>query len=228
MQPQPAIKSGYEPRCCSHFYSNFHSPDSTSSTAQLNHHKPSITMTTAISFYDISLGSIIHGLKNAHHFISKGAEHAKSNNVDPKDYLNASLHPDMKDFIYQVQRFTDAAKFIPTRINPSNPSITLPDEEKTFPEVLERIKRTTEYLESIDPKTFEGKENDDIVMEIGGGTVKVEFKAFEYVAMFAQANFWFHVTTAYGILRMKGVDVGKMDYLNGVGKFEFKKVEKKE
>jgi hypothetical protein len=57
-------------------------------------------MTTAISFYQISLGSIIHGLKNAHHFISKGAAHAKSNNVDPNDYLNASLHPDMKDFIY--------------------------------------------------------------------------------------------------------------------------------
>jgi hypothetical protein len=185
-------------------------------------------MTTAISFYQISLGSIIHGLQNAHHFISKGAAHAKSNNVDPNDYLNASLHPDMKDFIYQVQRFTDAAKFIPTRINPSNPSITLPDEEKTFPEVLERIKRTTEYLESIDPKTFEGKEHGQVVLEVGGGSIKVEYNAFEYVTMFAQANFWFHVTTAYDILRMKGVDVGKMDYLNGVGKFEFQKVEKKE
>jgi hypothetical protein len=185
-------------------------------------------MSTAISFHKISLDPLILGLKNAHHFISKGAAHATAQNVDPNDFLTASLHPDMKDFIYQVQRFTDAAKFIPTRINPSNPSITLPDEEKTFPEVLARIKRTTEYLESIEEKSFESKENSEVTLELGGGTVEVKFTAYEYVANFAQPNFWFHVTTAYDILRMKGVDVGKMDYLNGVGRFEFSPVQKKE
>jgi hypothetical protein len=184
-------------------------------------------MTTAISFHKIALGPLILGLKNAHHCISKGAAHATAQNIDPNDFLTASLHPDMRDLIYQVQRFTDAAKFIPSRINSSNSSITLPDEEKTFPDILARIKRTTEYLEGIEEKSFEGKENNEVVLELGGGTVEVKFSAYEYVAFFAQPNFWFHVTTAYDILRMKGVDVGKMDFLNGVGTFEFKQVEKK-
>jgi hypothetical protein len=147
-------------------------------------------MSTAVSFYKIALGPTIAGLKNAHHFISKGQAHAEAQGHDANDYLNARLHPDMLDFIYQVQRFTDAAKFIPSRVNPANPAITLPDEEKTFPEVLARIKRTTEYLESIDEKSFEGKENENVRLEFGGGKIEVNLTAYEYATTLAHPNFW--------------------------------------
>lgn len=66
----------------------------------------------------------------------------------------------MKDFIYQIQRFTDAAKFAPVRVNPANPSISLPDTEKTFEECLARVEKVIKYLESIEVGSFEGREKE--------------------------------------------------------------------
>ncbi|CAO2652022.1 Nn.00g003050.m01.CDS01 [Neocucurbitaria sp. VM-36] len=168
-----------------------------------------------ITFHQVAIVPVLSGLKNAHFFINKGYEHAKAQNIDSNDFLTARLHPDMLDFIYQVQRFTDSAKFIPSRVNPAIEGMSLPDEEKTFPELLARIEKTIKYLESIDPSSFEGREGAEVPMKFGGGTIDVKFNALQYVTQFAQPNFWFHVTTAYGLLRMKGVDVGKFDFLNG-------------
>jgi hypothetical protein len=147
-------------------------------------------MTTAISFHKLALGPVLQGLKNAHHFISKGAAHATAPGHDANDYLTARLHPEMYDFITQVQRFTDSAKFIPNRVNPANPAISLPDEEKTFPELLDRITRTIAYLESIDAKSFEGREGEPYTQLLGGGKVKIEWTTLDYVMQFAQPNFW--------------------------------------
>lgn len=147
-------------------------------------------MTAAISFHKLALGPLINGLKNAHYFISKGQAHAEAQGHDPNDYLTARLHPDMYDFITQVQRFTDTAKFMPSRVNPDIPTITLPDVEKTFPELLDRITRTIEYLESVDEKSFEGRESSDCTMKFAKGTIMVEYTALEYVTMFGQPNFW--------------------------------------
>ncbi|OAK95384.1 hypothetical protein IQ06DRAFT_381228 [Phaeosphaeriaceae sp. SRC1lsM3a] len=170
-------------------------------------------MTTAISFRDLALSPLLQGLRNVHHIISKGQAHAAAQSHDPNDYLNASLHPDMKDFIYQIQRFTDAAKFAPVRVNPANPSISLPDTEKTFEECLARVEKVIKYLESIEVGSFEGREKEEVVMKNGGSEWK--FTALEYVMTVVHPNFWFHVTTTYAILRMKGVDIGKMDFLKG-------------
>jgi hypothetical protein len=143
---------------------------------------------SSITFHHLALSPLLQGLRNIHHIILKGQAHAQSLSHDENDYLTASLHPDMKDFIYQIQRFTDAAKFVPPRINPSNPSISLPDTEKTFPELLARVQRTIEYLESIDEKSFEGKEEAEVVVKNGGRELK--FVAKDYVLGVAQPNFW--------------------------------------
>ncbi|KAF2023816.1 hypothetical protein EK21DRAFT_80058 [Setomelanomma holmii] len=185
-------------------------------------------MTTAITFHKLALGPVLQGLKNAHAFISKGQAHAAAQGHDENDYTTARLHPDMLDLVSQVNRFTDSAKFIPTRVNPENPTIPLPDVEKTFPELLDRITRTIAYLESIDEQSFEGRETAPYTSHFGQGTIKVEWTAIDYVMQFAQPNFWFHVTTAYDILRMKGVDVGKLDFLNGAGLMKLQRVEKAE
>jgi hypothetical protein len=146
-------------------------------------------MTTAVSFHKLALGPLLQGLKAAQHILLKGQAHARSQNQPETEYLNARLHPDMYDLIYQVQRFTDAAKFVPPRIDPSGPSISLPDTEKTFPEILDRVKRTIAYLESIEEKSFEGKEGDEVV--IRRGEKETRFSALEYVMTMAQPNFWY-------------------------------------
>jgi hypothetical protein len=156
--------------------------------------------TTRLSFHRVSLSPLIRGLKNASHIIAKGQSHAQSQGHNEDDYLTARLHPDMKDLIYQVQRFTDAAKFIPPRIDPSGPTISLPDTEKTFDELLARVKRTTEYLESIEEKAFEGKEGEEIVIKMGAREAR--FSAAEYVLTMAQPNFWYvsslEISTKWG------------------------------
>lgn len=173
------------------------------------------------SFHTIALTPIIFGLKNAAAVICKGEAHSKDNNIDPAEYLTARLYPDMGDFCYQVYRFTGTARHIVERSNPSVPILGLVDVETTFPELLERVQKTLEYIESIEAKDLDGREDDEIVLRLGEqlpkGPLEVRFTAFEYVLQQAHPNFWFHVTMMYGILRHNGVPVGKLDYSNGAG-----------
>jgi hypothetical protein len=173
------------------------------------------------SFHTVALTPIIFGLKNAAAVMTKGEAHAKTNNIDPNDYLTARLYPDMGDFCYQVYHFTDTAKHIVERSNPSAPTISLEHVEKTFPELLARVQKTIEYVESIEASTLDGREDETIVLHLGKalpkGPIEVRFSAFEYVSQQAHPNFWFHATTMYDILRHKGVPLGKLDFSNGAG-----------
>ncbi|KAH8722674.1 hypothetical protein GQ44DRAFT_828766 [Phaeosphaeriaceae sp. PMI808] len=182
-------------------------------------------MTTTVSFHKLALEPVLNGLKNAQAFLAKGQAHAEAQGHNPDDYLTAKLHPDMADLIFQVQRFSDSAKAIPSRVNPENPVLSLPDVEKTFPEIQDRIKQTIEYLESIDEKSFEGREGYEFAIQFKSRGAEAPFHAAQYVMAYAHPNFWFHITTAYNILRMKGVDVGKLDYLNGAGIITIRKIE---
>ncbi|KAF1359700.1 hypothetical protein EJ07DRAFT_118882, partial [Lizonia empirigonia] len=164
---------------------------------------------------------IIFGLKNAAAVLRKGEAHAKANHIDSNDYLTARLYPNMGNLCYQIYRFTDTAKHIVERSNPSAPTLSLPDVETTFPKLLARVERTLEYIMSIKAEALDGREDDEIVLHLGKqlpkGPLEVKFTAFEYVLQQAHPNFWFHVTTMYGILRHKGVPLGKLDFLNGAG-----------
>ncbi|KAI8943281.1 hypothetical protein NX059_001301 [Plenodomus lindquistii] len=184
---------------------------SSPSFTSISHHTATMS---SLSFYEISLTPIIIGLKNTHAFLKKAEEHAKANKTDVNDFVTARLYPDMANFAFQIQRLTDAAKFIPTRINPAIEGVSIPDTEKTFAELVERVQKTISYLEGIDPKSFEGREQAEIQLSIGG-KFNPKFTGASYVFQFGHPNFWFHVTTAYDILRAQGVDVGKMDFLNG-------------
>ncbi|KAH6625392.1 hypothetical protein C7974DRAFT_396016 [Boeremia exigua] len=173
------------------------------------------------SLHAVALTPIILGLQNAAAVLRKGEAHAKANGIDSNDYLTARLHSDMGDLCFQVYRFTDSAKFIVERCSPSAPTISNPDVQKTFPELLERIQKTLEYVESIGPDAFEGREDEEVVLLMArnapNGPAEVRLTAFNYVLQQAHPNFWFHVTTMYDILRSKGVPVGKTDFLNGAG-----------
>jgi hypothetical protein len=182
---------------------------------------------SSLTFHKIAIAPTITGMKNAHAFITKGYEHVQAQNLDPETFLTARLHPDMKDFRYQIYRLTDAVKFMPPRLNPALASITMPDEEQTFPELLQRIEKTIDYMEGFKESDFEGREDEEVVIKFGDGR-GMRFSALEYVSKFAHANMWFHITTSYALLRMKGVDVGKFDFLNGAKIVEIEQLEKKE
>lgn len=172
-------------------------------------------------FHTVALAPIIFGLKNATAVLNKASAHAQNNNIDPTDYLTARLYPDMGDLCYQIYRLTDTAKFIVERCNPAAPTITNPDEETTFPELLARLHKTLEYIESIEADLIDDREDEMVVLHLGKqlpkGPLEVKFTAFEYVLQQGHPNFWFHVTTMYDILRHKGVPLGKLDFSNGAG-----------
>lgn len=181
------------------------------------------------TFHQIALSPILAGLKNAHVVLTKGHQHALTTSIDPDSLLTTSLYPDMLDLRNQIFRLTDSAKRVPSHINPAiEGGATDPWDEQTFPELLERIERTIAYLEGVDASLFEGREDEEVVNRVAGGTLEVRYLAFTYVTMFAHPNFWFHATTAYDILRHKGVELHKVDFLNGANLVEVKAVAKTE
>ncbi|KAJ4993194.1 helix-turn-helix- domain containing protein type [Stagonosporopsis vannaccii] len=171
------------------------------------------------SLHAIAITPIIVGLRNAAAVLRKGEAHAKENNIDPEDYLSARFYPDMGDFRFQVYRFSATAQDIVQRCNPSAPTMSVADDQKTFAELVARVESTAEYLESLDAGLFDGREDEEVVITVGknapNGPIETRLPAFEHVVKQAHPYFWFHVTTMYDLLRNKGVPVGKFDYLNG-------------
>ena len=168
------------------------------------------------SLYTTTIPAYIRGLQNISAILSYAEEYATANSIDPESYLSASLYPDMKDLVYQIYRMTDYARFTATRIA-GTPNLSLPDTEKTYPELRDRLAKAIAYLEKVEEKDFEGKEGVKIVLHPPGPDGQVldtEYDAVEYVNYYAHPSFFFHVSIAYGILRSKGVPIGKRWFLN--------------
>jgi hypothetical protein len=157
--------------------------------------------------YRASIPVFIRALDNLSAILKKGEAHAGS-----ASFIDARLAPDMLTLAGQVQRASDAAKGAVARLGGvDNPSF--PDTEKTFAELQARIKKTIDFLQGVKPAQIDGSEQKTIEMKAGGRELK--FTGIDYLLGFALPNFFFHVTTAYAILRHKGVPIGKMDYLGG-------------
>ena len=96
---------------------------------------------------------------------------------------------------------------VPAQIDPPS----FPDTETTFPELQERIRKTVDFVESVPREKFDGAEDRTITLKFPQG--EMSFTGREFVTNFALSNFFFHVTTAYDLLRHKGIEIGKRDYL---------------
>jgi hypothetical protein len=159
----------------------------------------------SISMYRASIPVFIRALGNLSAILKKGEAHEGS-----ASFIDARLAPDMLTLAGQVQRASDAAKAGAARLGGiDNPSF--PDTEKTFAELQARIKKTVDFLQSVSPEQIDGSEQKKI--EFKAGQRELKFTGVDYLIGFALPNFYFHVTTAYAILRHKGVQIGKMDYL---------------
>jgi len=153
-------------------------------------------------------------LKNLSSILTKTAAHAEAKKIDPSVFVNARLAPDMHPLARQIQMVSDTAKGAAARLAGVDvPS--MPDTEATLAELQQRIAKTVDFLSSLKPEQFEGSADRSVELNVGGGQ-KMTFKGATYLTHFALPNFYFHVTTAYDIVRHNGVEIGKRDYLGSV------------
>ncbi|SHE87398.1 hypothetical protein SAMN02745157_1123 [Kaistia soli DSM 19436] len=162
------------------------------------------------SAYDVTIPVFERGFANLSAILDKGVAHAEAGGFDAANLVEARLAADMDPLRSQVQRASDTAKACVARLA----GITAPsfaDEETNFTELQARITKTLNFLRTIDRAALEGAEDRAVVLRSRGG--EKHFVGRDYIFQHALPNFFFHVTTAYDILRHKGVSIGKRDYL---------------
>lgn len=163
-----------------------------------------------ISMYEASAPRFVNMLKNLSTILDKAQAYADAKKIAPAVLPSARLFPDMFPLVRQVQIACDHAKGAVARLaGIENPKFE--DSEQTLEELKTRIARTISFVESISAGQINGSENKEIAITAGGRDLK--FTGMQYLLGYAQPNFYFHLVTAYDILRHNGVDIGKRDYI---------------
>ena len=163
-----------------------------------------------ISMYQASVPVFIRMLGNLGAILEKGEAHAEARNIDPTVLINARLFPDMFPMSRQVQIACDIPKRGATRPAGKEPSET-PDAEASFPDLIQRVRDTTEFLKGFCAADIDGSEDRSITVKAGGEDA--EFSGQTFLLNFVLPNMYFHISTTYNILRHNGVELGKRDYL---------------
>ena len=163
-----------------------------------------------LSMYQASAPRFVNMLTNLSAILDKAEAHAEARKIDPMAFTSDRLYPDMLPLMSQVRIACDNAKGAVARLA----GVEIPkheDTEQTFAELRARIAKTVAFVQSIQPAQIDGSEDREIVLKIGGKEIK--FTGMQYLLGFALPNFYFHVVTAYDILRHGGVELGKRDYI---------------
>lgn len=168
----------------------------------------------SLSMHSASVPVFTRMLGNLQSWLDKAEAHAAARKFDTGVLLAARLAPDMLPFTRQIQIACDGAKFGISRLA----GVEAPkfeDNEASFAELRERIRKTLDFVQSVPADQIDGTEDKDVTVPRRDGSMvlKGEF----YLKHFVLPNFYFHVTTTYALLRHNGVDLGKRDYL---GKLE--------
>ena len=166
-----------------------------------------------LSLYESSVPSFERCLTAFLAILDKAEAHAKARKFDPTNYLGMRVAPDMFPFVRQVQTFCDNAKNAPSRLA----GVAAPvfeDKEATFAELRDRVARTLEVLKTLDAKAIDAAVDREIVFP--AGPAKFKMRGGDYLVHYVVPNFYFHLATAYDILRAAGVEIGKRDFLGAV------------
>jgi uncharacterized protein len=163
-----------------------------------------------ISLYAASVPVFQRMLKNLLTIIEKAEANASERKIKPEVLVNSRLAPDMNPLAFQVQSATDRSKFFVARTT-GQQAPSWADEERTLEELKARINKALDYLAAVKPSDLDGSEDKLIPLKVRGEDVQV--KAQDYLFNNVMPNFYFHVTTAYDILRHNGVPVGKRDFV---------------
>ena len=164
-----------------------------------------------VSMHALSVEVFVNALGNLSWVLEKAANSAAQRNFDPAVLLTARLAPDMLPLTRQVQIAGDIAKNSVARLAAQEPP-RYEDNETTIEQLRARLARTIDYLRSVPASALEGAETRDIQVPARDRTL--EFKGLPFLQRWAIPNVFFHVTTAYDILRHNGVELGKRDFLN--------------
>jgi uncharacterized protein len=166
-----------------------------------------------LSMYQASVPVFLHGLKNLSTILDKAAAEAPGRGIEASALLQERLAADMFPLVRQVQIASDHAKGATARLA----GLDVPkfeDTETNIAELKQRLSRVRDFVLSVDAGRIDGSEERDIVLRIGGQDMTL--KGQVYLLYFATPNFYFHLTTAYGILRHHGISLGKRDFIGGV------------
>lgn len=165
------------------------------------------------ALYDVAMPTFIRGLKNLSNMLEKGKAFAAAQGMELSELLDARLIDDMASLTKQVQMTTDTAKFVAVRVGQieNNPWA---DDEASFADVQARVAKAIAFLQAASPDDFEGREEATVVLTTPSGDIP--FTGSNYVHGFAIPNFFFHLSMAYALLRMKGVPLGKLDFLGAI------------
>jgi hypothetical protein len=163
----------------------------------------------ANSSYDLMTSVFSQMLPNLKAILSKAEADAEARKIDPQVFLDARLAPDMFAFTRQVQIVTDQVKGGMARLA----GVDVPsweDNEKSFTDLRARVDKAIDYMKTFKESQFEGAETRAIELKFPQATLN--FTGKDYLLKFVLANFYFHMTAAYAILRHNGVPLGKRDF----------------
>jgi hypothetical protein len=172
--------------------------------------RPAFGDPMTISMYQASVPAFIRALNNLAAILEKAAAHAQARKIDDTVLLNSRLFPDMFPLARQVQIATDTVRVGAGRLA----GVEFPacdDQEATFHDLVLRIRNTIAQLQSLQPAQIDGSEDKTISWQTRSSTKSMQ--ALPYLMNHLLPNIHFHVTTAYGILRHNGVEIGKKDFL---------------
>lgn len=163
-----------------------------------------------LSMYSASVPVFSRMLKNLLAVFEKAEAYAAEHNIDLQTFVETRLAPDMIPLSGQVQIATDGAKGVSSRLA-QKPVPSWADDEVTWADLKARLQKGIDYLATFSPEEFVGSDDRTVTIKIGGQDT--ELTGETYLLNRGLPNFYFHVTTAYDILRHKGVPIGKRDYL---------------
>lgn len=164
----------------------------------------------SLTLYEISIPVFIRAFGNLSEILKKGEVFADETGLAHRELLEARLVEDMYPLTAQVQRASDTAKFVAVRVAGVE-NVPMADDETSFADLHARIEKTVNFLKSVPADAVNAGEGKEVVIKTRNNAIT--FDGRSYLLNFAIPNFYFHVTTAYAILRHKGVPIGKMDYL---------------
>ncbi len=161
------------------------------------------------SMYDATVPTFTRAMTNLIHVLEKGAAHAEAKKIEPAVLITSRLYPDMFPLSKQVQIVSDVSRLGTARLAQAEPP-KFEDNETTFPELIERLRKTIAFLATLKPEQF-----DDGTRMVTFPTQKESYTwpGSRYVYQRVIPNVFFHCATSYNILRHSGVEIGKGDFL---------------
>jgi uncharacterized protein len=164
-----------------------------------------------LSMSEASVPAITQMLTALSAILDKAAAHAAARGIDPTELIEARLAPDMLPLKRQVTMASDHAKGMVARLS-GREIPKFDDTESSFDELKQRLEKTLAFVKSVPAAAIDGSETRDISLPLRSGRA-LSFTGQSYLIQFALPNFYFHVTTAYDILRHKGLEIGKRDFM---------------